>query len=98
MNMNILNAFVPSTVSPTVTVVEVFMRLVDLLFGEVAVFVQSAFPSTAGHMLPTFTSASDSIQYQLFSDQKASVVLTQNSLERISQSQALLQMYCPQFI
>lgn len=46
---------------PTVAVVEVFMRAVDLFFGDAVVCVQSAFPPPAGDMVPTFTPASDSV-------------------------------------
>ncbi len=77
---------------PTVTVVEVFTRLVDLFFSDAVFCVQSAYLSIAGYTVFLLQ-----ILYQLFSDQKGSVVLTQNSLERISWPQASRQITCPQF-
>lgn len=50
---------------PTVKVVEVFIRLVDVLFSDAVVCAQSAFPLIAGHMVPTFIPASDSVSVVL---------------------------------
>lgn len=57
--------FVPIRFLPTVKAVEVFMRLVDVLFSDAVVCAQSAFPLIAGHMVPTFIPASDSVSVVL---------------------------------
>lgn len=42
------------------------MRLLDLLFSDAGVCVQSAFPpAAAGYMVPTFPPASDSVSLVL---------------------------------
>ena len=60
-----LVAFLQPVYLPTVTVVEVFMRLGDLLLVDAVVCVQSAFTPPVGYVVPTFSPASDSVSVVL---------------------------------